>query len=219
MLTLMGTFALPLVRQTMGKVLFGKPKIAYTHVLQIEGFLYESGALVGRALVEKATVLEQVLGNPEFEGALIAFMIKKATERRDKFPDETSFAMLIIKSEMAKFGLSPLDGMSDTRVSAALQRKLPVTDMEPQIETLCAEGIGFGLAFPAQTESMYRATYEQIDKAKWAQYRSYGLVIPEHPTEYSLEQREREALAVVAAYVHEFHSELDNRLGLTHLLT
>lgn len=87
MLSLMGSVAISLVRQASQKKLFGKPKIEYAKFLQIGGFLYESGALIGRALSDKPSALEQILGNPEHEGGLITFIKEAAQERKKLFPE------------------------------------------------------------------------------------------------------------------------------------
>jgi len=50
-------------------------------------FLYESGALIGRALSDKPSALEQILGNPEHEGGLITFIKEAAQERKKLFPE------------------------------------------------------------------------------------------------------------------------------------
>ncbi len=133
------------------------------------------------------------------------------------FPEEVSFGMLVMKSEMANAELPVLDS-SDPTALKALRKKWPADEMQPVVEMLCAEGIGFGLAFPEDTERMYRSTHEQHDEDEWAEYHRAGLAIPESPTVYPLEQREKEALVVVAEYAHEFRPELDGALGLTHLL-
>ena len=51
MLTLMGAFTILLLRDAEQERFFGKPKIEYTHFLQVVGFAYESGALVVPVLI------------------------------------------------------------------------------------------------------------------------------------------------------------------------
>ena len=222
MLSLMATFVIPLLRERAHKGLFGKPQLEFMDVLQIGAFNFESGALIGRALRDKQAVLEKVIGHPKEEGAVISFIIEAAERRRRMFPDETSMAMLVLKSDLADLGLSYDELLIDQRVRKTLKTKIPLDDALQRSELTMALGIGFGIRFPDDTEAMYRRTYEDTDPSKssaWQRFHQAGLAIPEQPTIYPLEERERESLAVLAEYVHEFRTELEPSLGLSHLLT
>lgn len=217
MFTLAQTMLYPMMQEQTTKGLFGKPKIQFGAFLQIGGFVYESSALISRALVDKSLILEQIIGAPEAPGDALTYVKTLARMRKESFPDQTTFGMLIMKSELQKLGLSMgFDSLKMT--TKAMQKKMNVDDISPIGELFCLEGIGFGLEFPEETRDMYRNTYEEFDEQGWERAHQAGLDIPENPTVYPLEQRQNDALSLVAMYVHEFRPDLEDSLGLGHLL-
>ena len=217
MFTLAQAMLYPMMQEQTTKGLFGKPKIQFGVFLQISGFVYESSALISRALSDKSLILEQIIGAPEAPGDALTYLRTLARMRRESFPDETTFGMLIMKSELQKLDLSMgFDSLKKT--SKAMQGKVTVDDIVTTGELFCLEGMGFGLEFPDETRDIYRNTYEAFDEESWEQAHQSGLDIPENPTVYPFEQRENDALSLVAEYVHEFRPELEDSLGLSHLL-
>jgi len=76
------------------------------------------------------------------------------------------------------------------------------------------EGIGLGSQHPDLTEKLWTQSMEQIDEREWAATRSYGLDIPDHPPQISLEEQERELLIDLAEWLSHQQPELLNPLNL-----
>jgi len=222
MLTLQQAMLSPMMYGRTEQRFFGKPKMRFGAFLKIGGYIYESAALASRALVDKSSVLGQIITIPgSTQGAdVLTYLRGKARTRREAFPEQQSnFGMLIQESGMNEMGLSMLDFDSRKMVIKAMHKNMLVEDLLPVGEFYCLEGLGFGLEFPEETRDIYRNTYEEFDEEGWESALKAGLNIPESPTGYPLEQRENDVLTLVAEYVHECRPELEDSLGLKHLLS
>lgn len=213
--TLMGYLGVDIVRKATETRLFGGPYMRFINFLQVVAFLYETGAILGRAKRDKVNILEKMLGEPEREGELIKLWQEKAKERLEKFGKEPdSFLDFIYSTELAELGLS-LTGFPDLKtMRKTLGEKFPATqELELTIKIHGLEGIGFGSSFADLTEKMVRNLYEKIDMDKWSEARAHGVALPEKPRKISFEGREEEVLTEVANYTRQYFPKLLKPLG------
>jgi len=206
--------ALEPTRQVLRSRLIGGPYLTFGSFLSLCAYLYENSALISRAKRDKLFVLEKILGRPPQPGQLVAKLKQMAKERLASFGGSpTSFFSFIIETELKKLGLSL--SPPHPKVMKAFSEKLPFKKAALFIEMWTTEGFGFGAAFPDLTEQMYRRFHENIDKRDWADAKAAGLSLPESPTVIRLEEQEQTALAILATYAREYHSELVEPLGLS----
>ena len=74
------------------------------------------------------------------------------------------------------------------RVAKLLQHKVSMDIAWPNIHEYPVMGIGFGSSYPELTEKMCKNVYENIDTAKWAEARKFGLDIPKEPEIVTFEE-------------------------------
>jgi len=165
--------------------------------LQVE---YETGAILGRARLDKLDILEKMLSIP---GLNMVNVIKDAQEaakkRLDKFKKDSgnepeTFSHFIywpLWETATGFSLGELFKPSHVenrertrkRLSRTIQKKLgekvPLEEAQPAISNFLLEGIGFGSAFPELTEKMYKNTYEKTDEEFQRISRALGFSTPE----------------------------------------
>lgn len=189
--------------------------IRFGRFLIVCSFLYEAGAILGRARRDKLMLLAKIIPVEEGrEHGFINFLQRLARERLEKFGKEpTSFINFVMSTELEKVGLS-LTASNFKTLKKAMEEKWPLAKTEPFIILRGEEGIGFGSCFPELTEKMWRRTYEAIDMDQWSEARAYGLTLPEKPPKMSFEEQEQNVLEMVATYVSEYYPELVDPLGL-----
>jgi hypothetical protein len=228
-----------LVSQVVKKRLFGKPFVPLSNFCAVLSFLYESGAILGRARRNKVDTLEKVLVSsvdiheitrgyclyltklpPQRETEQIEFLRRLARNRLDKFRNDTgkepdTFFEFILLRELEWRTKGVPDSLKDyLREKPKAQNKISLQEAYYDIQGFGLEGIGFGSSFPELTERMYKSAYEGIDTDLWSEARAHGLAIPERPTIVSFEEREETVLQMVAAYVAEYYPELLESLDL-----
>jgi hypothetical protein len=218
-ITLMNYLGMVPMRQVVKTRLFGGPYIRFYDFLSVSLYLYESGAILGRAKRDKLMILAKMIidpGKAGRESEFIELLQQQAKKRLEKFGKEpTSFFMFFLSTELEKVGLS-LTGSSIKTLKKAFDEKWPLNEeTETPIEARGPEGIGFGSYFPELTEKMYRNFHENIGTDAWSEARAYGLSLPEKPTIISLEEQEETVLSMVASYASEYFPELIRPLGLS----
>lgn len=225
--TLMGFLGSIPVTKVAKTRLFGGPYIRFSDFCTVLSFLYESGAILGRARRNKLSILEKMLvvGVPQPGTEPIKYLRELAKKRLDTFRSEvgkepdTFFEFIRDRELESAIGLSLTDSLEayiggNKEIMKALNEKVPLVRAEPFIKAFGLEGIGFGGSFPKLTERMYRNAYEGIDTDLWSEARAHGLAIPEKPAIVSLEEREETMLQMVAAYASEYYPELLDPLDL-----
>jgi hypothetical protein len=215
--TLISSFTVPLVVQSLVDREGGPPKIQWANALQIGAVAYETGALIGRALADKALFLEQLLAEVERDGWLIQIAAQEAAKRKEAYPVEACFWTMVMKGELAKVNLTLPETRTDA-VRQALQTAVAADKMLESIEALGLEGVGFGLQFPEETASLYRSVNEHLDHDIIRASTGYGLTMPIPPEPYALEKGVADSLKIVAQYVRHNHAELEDDFGLAPLL-
>ena len=213
----------PVARGLAKKRLFGGPYIRLYDFCELLTFMYESGAILGRAMSNKLGILEKMLAVPWWapEPMTMKFAQEMAKERLNAFRNETgaepdSFIKFIQLKELERrIGLLALSVLPSGNKEArkAVDKKIPLAEAALPINTFGLEGVGFGSCSPTLTERMYRTDYENIN-AEWSESRAHGLAAPEEPPQESFEKREKNVLQVVAAYASKYYPELLDPLDL-----
>ncbi|MBI15845.1 MAG: hypothetical protein CL782_06360 [Chloroflexi bacterium] len=224
--TLAQSMVYPLIVEESKQGFFGKEKIRFGTFLAICGYVYESTALASTALVNKSSVLGQILAFQSQEAGALTFLRNLARTRSEAlaeseryYVESTGFGTLITESELNKIGHS-IFAKDAKKTGRVMNKNWKINNDLLRIgETLCLEGFGFGLEFPEQTRHMYKNAYEDIDLDEWELMHNSGLNIPKNPTIYPIEQRENDILTHIAEYVHEYRPELEDSLDLKHLLS
>ncbi len=208
---------LPLVE----KGLFGGTYIRVGRFLIAGLWLYQTGAVLGRARRDRLETLAKMFSEPGRERESSNYLQDLAAKRIDKYGREPErFYDFFMKTEYEKAGVSwpamldaggrvDLDAMKRVR-----KEKIPLDQADQTLRMFVLEGIGFGAKFPELTERMWRQTYETFDLEVWDDARRHGVDVPEEPTPIPLEQQEQEVLAQVAVYATEHFPELVEPLGL-----
>ncbi len=215
----MGFLGIPIVTKVTKTRTFGGPYIYFGGFLMVCSYLYENGAILGRARSDKLTILAKLfpadLGKEEnFINELQNIAQKRLNEYEREFQKEpSSFFDIFYLLELKKVGLSLADTNLKT-LKKALEEKCSLKQFEAHIKMSGLEGIGFGSCFPELTARMYKNYHENIDVDKWSEARAHGLTIPEEPTRISLQEQEETVLQMTAAYASEYYPELLDPLDL-----
>ncbi len=215
--TFMGFIGIPIVTKVAKTRLFGGPYIHFYGYLMVYSYLYENGAILGRARRDKITELAKLFSIPGTEAENVNSLQEQAKARLEKFEGEpNSFYMFFISGELEKIDLSLSADLNVLR--KAFEEEWPLEKVEPLIKMYGLEGIGFGSSFPDLTEKIYRNSHESIDMDVWSEAREHGLFFPEEPARISLEEQEETILQMTATYASEYYPELVDPLDLRSYL-
>jgi hypothetical protein len=196
------------------KGLFGRVYIRFGRLLIAGLWLYQTGAVLGRARRDRLETLAKMFSDPGREREASNWLQDLAAKRIDKYGREPeSFFDFFMTTGYEKAGVSWPPASLDA-IKRVDNEKIPLEQTDGTLKMFVLEGIGFGAKFPELTERMWKQTYETFDLEAWDTARRYGLDVPEEPTPLPLEQREQEVLAEVAVYATEHFPELVEPLGL-----
>lgn len=201
------------------KGFFGGPFVRYSKFLLALAYLFEMGALLGRARSEKVTVLAEMMVNNGSGAETIAELQKIAEEWLAKWGESPdSLIGGIYRQELTSQGVQ-LDSVESLSKSKQLfDRKVGLNDSGQALQVFTYVGIAFGSRFPELTEQLYRHDHEQVDSRRWAEYRAWGLSLPETPTVVRLEEQVNTVLTLTAAYAHQYFPHLLEALDLQEFL-
>jgi hypothetical protein len=218
--TLFGVLGIVLVTKVTKTRLFGGPYIPFGALLLVCSFLYERGAILGRARSDKLMILAKLFpADPGKEESFINELQNVAQERLNEYKREfekepSSFLDIVYLLELKKVGLNLADTDLKT-LKKASGEKFSLKQAEPHIKMFGLEGIGFGSQFPELTEKMYRKGHENmlalINKCGLGEH---GAAFPEKPTIITLEEQEELVLQMVANYASGYYPELLDPLDL-----
>lgn len=208
------------IRREVKKPFFGKPYLpfhAYCHILS---FLYEDGALLGRAKRDKLNILKKMFVIPGIKPMESAQETAKGMLdqfRKEAGGEPHSFYDFIehyyLERALKPYGLTllPRNEGEARKIRKVCEAKIPLTNAIPNIKLHLLDGIGFGSSFPDLTEEMFRRSYE----AGMYYDTSVRDKRSERPMKiYTLEEREKPVLLALAAYTSEFYPELIAPLDL-----
>lgn len=210
------------VRREVQKPLFGKPYLRFDAYCHILSFVYEDGALLGRAKRDKLSILEKMLIIPGIKLEPIEDAQEMAKARLDEFRKESggepsTFSEFIelraVEGALKRYGLNlpPRNEGEAWKIRKVCGVKMPLKEAIPQIKLTLLEGIGFGSSFPELTEKMFRGAYK-IDTYYDTFVRDKRSERP--MTISTIEEREKAVLLMVAAYTSVCYPELVDPLDL-----
>jgi len=210
------------VRREVQKPLFGKPYLRFDAYCHILSFVYEEGALLGRAKRHKLSILEKMLIIPGIKLKPVEDAQEMAKARLDGFRKESggepsTFSEFIelraVEGALKRYGLNlpPRNEGEAWKIRKVGGVKMPLREAIPGIKLHVLEGIGFGSSFPELTEEMFRRAYK-VDTY-------YDTFVRDERSERpmlisTLEKREKAVLLMVAAYTSECYPELVDPLDL-----
>ena len=180
----------------------------------IAPFVYESGAILGRARRDKVDCLAEMTGVWSIPANEIGSLIQDlASKRLNEFVknearEPKSFEELI-RYTVWEAALKRHDYKIDYQ-----RRRIDVPTALKYLRTLVLEGIGFGSRFAELTERMYRQHYECIDMKSWNEAKQRGADIPDQPKIVTLEAVEEDILVHITAVVQDSYPKLLEPLGL-----
>ena len=212
------------------KRLLGGPYLRFADFVSLSAYEFQAGALIALAKLDKLMILSQMVTVPGREREMLDWAKDLAKRRFDQYldvygQDPWSLLFLFTATEYCKAGvLIPFAGVGGRitrthtkQVSEVAAVKIPLEDGLRKTEEAMLEGLGFGATFPELMEKWYREETEPIDEELWSQAAKRGL-LPETPTNTTLEEQEEVVLSIVAAYAQAYHPELVDALDLTDLV-
>jgi hypothetical protein len=208
-------FTAPFVDRVVEKGFLGKRFFRFWPYLNLGLYLYESGVVLGLARRDRLETLAKLFSKPGDEKELCAWMRDAASKRLQEYDGEPeTFGDFFLTTELPRLGLTP-----PTELARRAREKIQLTPVaQARLMHHMPEGVGFGAVYPELAQKMWGQGYETPDQDWWAEARQHGLDIPEEPEIIPLEQRQQDVLLWVAAWVHDYHPELIEPLGLTEQL-
>lgn len=175
-------------------------------LMTVKMWLFETGAVLGRARSAELETLAILLARPGREKDVATYLIIRADELMRSCERKEPATFFEFHQQVGNIDLEGLlkEGMKNV--------PLRVAHMIGQSGVV--DGVGFGARYPDLTEAVYRRSYEQIDVDSWRRARAAGLDIPEHPEKVTLEERQHEVLLEVSWFASEYYPELVEPLGL-----
>lgn len=220
---------------------FTEPRL-YIPILEyffILPFVYEAGAILGRARRDKMGILRKILLTTSESEADIEEVLDGAKGRLERYKQDSgrepqTFKEFILNSEVKGTAPSLADSLSKSageikeieELLQVLDTKVSPEKVKPYIRMLMLEGIGFGSLFPELTEKMNKKFYDSR-KIDWDTWIPRGVkaplalpkdifALPGEPTILSLEGQEKTLLQFVGDYAADSYPELIDSLDLRH---
>ena len=212
------------------KRIFGGQYIRLGAFLMVLAYLYESGALLGRMFKDDVATIVPLIGEPEKQGQLVAFLKRMADERLSRYNQiygepPNLFLSLVVSTEYKNIGLvfpslshgKVVGSMDDfKRLERAAQDKLDINDkiVWQRVEVILIESTGFGLFYPELTWNLASQGHKQYDPEDWNRARSAGLAISEQQQTITLQEQETLVRDLVREYIQQFRPELAETLDV-----
>jgi len=216
--TLAQVFFWPLIQPRIKKPLFGRPRLPLANFLTIGGYLYETGAVLGWACRDSQLALERVIGQPERAGQLVGLMRSKAKERMAEAKSrQDSIGLFLYETQAARLGHTMDEGMQPFS-NWIKKQSLDLETANSELQTLFAEGIGYGFEFPEETRRRWKASYEHYERQRnilsWRDAYEKGIVYNPNPPTQTWDERVCELQDALREYIMEFMPELAGTIPL-----
>lgn len=203
------------IERYIEKPLIGARFIRLSRLLTVGGFLFENGAVLGRAFRDRfdsflVPFLTQA-GRPEAaewviqQGESVGVVAPVANTVNELF--------MIHEMRISDPSLPPQDWSRWFMGSGKQKLNL---DFALQMGGLYgARGAGFGAQFPDRFEELYNNSYGNIDPNEWREAHEAGLAIPVEPDKFvPLHEREQEAVSGFAEFCESLYPEYASGLGI-----
>ena len=195
--------------QMVSKRLFGGYQMTLGSMVYAGLWVFQKGALLGRARRSSFETLASLVGQ---SGSKLAQVMKQSAEARMSRSSSSEVATFWQFWCLTEY---PNIAFGDLEVWKVLGRKkIRLGEVLSRAPFWAADGIGFGAMFPDVTESLWRRSYEIADPEKWKRARQAGVELPEHETLLPLEEMESQVLAEVRAFAQENRPDLVGPLAL-----
>ena len=172
------------------------------------GWLFQKGAILGRARHDSLITLAGLLASKPEEIPAVLKVV--ADDLLGNAGSETeSITNFFFKAMLPNIDIYDLDTLRKLD-----KEKRRLGELIPKIEEYVISGIAVGAIYPDLTEKMLRAFYAKRDDKTWTLARKAGVDLPEQDTELSLEDVEQQVLLEVAEYATAYFPQLVEPLGL-----
>lgn len=179
-------------------------------IINVSTWLFQKGAVLGRARFDRLNVLLKLWVDPGREDDACSELRRVAKKRLDDFGREPdSFHTYWWETE---FGTLDLTDLNVWKTLSA--KKVRLEKIVPDLDYWLSSGIALGATYPHLVEKMWVKTYETPTPNKWALAREYGLDIPEEQTLLPLDDMEHIVLLEVGCYVSNYFPQFIEPLGL-----
>jgi hypothetical protein len=121
---------------------------------------------------------------------------------------------LLMDLWLTSFAPPEVDFRDPNKLQELANKKLQLDQALQRLDNWLFSGIGFGANHPALLESIWKRSYETVDKKKWAFARRAGLDISEEFSPILLHEEESRILESVAFYVKKYFPELIDALNM-----
>jgi len=181
-------FIVNFLDQVFEKPRFGGPKVRFPELISIQCRLFETGAVLGRALRKVLRDLAKTFSEPGMHDVLASHITERAQQRVGWYKrlsgEPKSMFDFFLFTELQGKG-APEDAIhqwKNKRVDLALAYSICSLSM--------VEGIGVWVVYPELTASMWNNSWDSMDNAVWEKARDRGLLIEKPTLPVSLDDRQ-----------------------------
>lgn len=211
-----------LKRQIETKGMISRRKIIrFGPLISAGGFLFESGAVLGRAMRTKLEAFAYPFCGEEPDSQELAEYLREEGREIAKLSgDATTVQVLVLVTQMRR---SDPGASLDNLGAWMLERGNREVELEQAMQkgyTFGVEGVGFGATFPERFEELYKNSYGKDDLGTRQRAVKAGLDIPPEPPEFvPLDARTEDDLTMFAEYCAEFYPDLVAKLELERFIS
>ncbi len=204
-------FAMDAVGPVVEKNKSGGYEISGFNMLISGLWVFQKGAILGRARADRIEVLAKLVAQEGGEEKMCAFW-RSSSEKLldDSGKRQSSFMDLWTKLRFPSVDLGNMDVLKTLH-----SRKYRLGEMLPQFQVAAAVGIGLGALYPELVQKMWINAYEtDRDRQIWEKARSAGLDIPGKQSHLPLREMEELVLLEVYDFAKDYHPSLIKPLDL-----
>ena len=209
-----------LKRQVEKKGLLSKRQfVRFGPLLTVGAFLFETGAVLGRAMRDRLVTFAYPLYGAEPDYEPLADFIREAGRKVAlRGSDASAIHELAVISEMLELDSNLRADEWATWMMEKGNQEISLEMASERCVLFCIRGVGFGVEFPKRFEQLYvdSYTHSASDRERWKEASERGLDIPSEPDEFvPLETRTLNDLTMFAEYCAEFYPDYVEKLGLS----
>ena len=208
-----------LKRQVERKGLLSRREfVRFGPLLTVGGFLFETGAVLGRAMRDRLVTFAYPFCGTEPDYEPLADFIREAGRNvASRGSDASAVHELAVISEMLELDSTRRADEWATWMMEKGDQEISLEMASERCVLFGIRGVGFGAEFPERFEQLYVDTYthSDSDRERWKEASEHGLEIPSEPDQFvPLETRTQTDLAMFAEYCAEFYPDYVAKLGL-----
>ena len=180
------------------------------------GFLFETGAVLGRAMRDRLEILAYPFSGTEPDAHELAEVMRNEGREIAKMGNGATTVQEFTLITMMRQS-QPTASLDDMGAWMLAHGNKEVSLEQAMESTLMLEidGVCFGSEFPDRFEELYINSYGRPDPERWQFWVQAGLNIPDEPPEFvPLDVRTEQDLTLFANYCAEFYPDYVTKLGL-----